>query len=422
MLTLRRLTLKRYRDVLKITYANFCNAAPLEGTRILDLTRIVAGPYCTMILGDLGAEIIKIERPGVGDEARKWGPPYIGDSSETCYFVSLNRNKKSVCIDMKSDKGRSLIYDLAKKSDVLVENYVPGKLDELKLGYTDIKQIAPHLIYCSITGYGAEGPYKHKPGYDTIASSIGGMIHITGPEGGEPVKTGVASTDLATGLYAHGAILAALLKRTKTGKGQKIDCDLLSIQISSLINIGSNYLNAGKEAKRWGTAHASIVPYQAFKTKDGYYTVGAGSDQQFADFCKRIGRPELASDPKYLTNKLRVTNRTELILILKEVFLQFTNNEWHQRFDGSSCPAGPVNSLQDTFNDPHVQAINLVKQIQHPAGEIKVVGPPVVYSEGGNEIRCPPPTLGEHTDLILKNVLGYENAEINLLRKEKVIQ
>lgn len=405
---------------LKITRRYFSHDAPLRDVRILDLTRIVAGPYCTMILGDLGADVIKIERPGTGDEARKWGPPYIANTTETCYFASLNRNKKSVCVDIKSQKGREILYELAKHSDVLVENYVPGKLDELKLGYEDFKQIAPRLIYCSITGYGATGPYRNKPGYDVIAASIGGLLHITGPENGEPAKAGVAVTDLATGLYAHGAIMAALLKRSRTNRGQKIGCDLFSTQVASLINIGSNYLNAGKEAKRLGTSHASIVPYQAFQTKDGYFTVGAGSDLQFQDFCKLINRPDLT---KYKTNKLRVENRSELIAVLKKIFLQKTNAEWGKIFEGSSCPNGPVNSLKDTFNDPHIKAIGLVKNVQHPvAGEIKLVGPPVVYSEAGNEIRLPPPVLGQHTDSVLKDLLNYNEEKIRELKNENIIQ
>lgn len=412
-----------FNSFVKINRRCFSDAGALSGIRILDLTRIVAGPYCTMILGDLGAEVLKIERPGTGDEARKWGPPYIADTSETCYFASLNRNKKSVCIDIKSRKGREILFEIAQHCDVLVENYVPGKLDELELGYDNFKQVAPHLVYCSITGYGRTGPYRNRPGYDLIAASTGGLLHITGPEDGEPAKVGVAVTDLATGLYAHGAILAALLKREKTGRGQKIDCDLLSTQIASLINIGSNYLNAGKEAKRHGTSHASIVPYQAFRTKNGFFTVGAGSDLQFKDFCKLLNRPDLPVNPKFQTNKLRVENRAELIELLKEIFRTKTNAEWSEIFDGSSCPNGPVNSLKETFDDPHVKAIGLVKTVQHPvAGQVKVVGPPVVYSENGNEVRLPPPTLGQHTDSVLKGILNYDVERIEQLRNEKVIQ
>lgn len=396
--------------------------SPLEGVRVLDLTRIVAGPYCTMILSDLGAEVIKIERPGTGDEARKWGPPFINNTSETSYFVAINRNKKSVCLDLKSTKGRDILYSLAKKSDVLVENYIPGKLAEMKLDYEHLKQIAPHLIYCSITGFGSEGPYKNKPGYDVIAASMGGLLHITGSENGEPVKPGVALTDLSTGLYAHGAIMAALLHRIKTGKGQKIDCNLLSTQIASLINIGSNYLNAGKEAKKWGTAHESIVPYQTFPTKDGYFTVGAGSDQQFQSLCVKLQRKDLAQNEKYKTNQLRVKHRDDLIDILKGVMETKSNKEWSEIFNDSPFPCGPVNSMKETFNDPHVQEIKLVESLDHPvAGRVKVVGPPVKYSGGGNFIRAPPPVLGQHTDGVLATLLGYSGSQLDQLRTEKVI-
>nr|CAH7727168.1 unnamed protein product [Callosobruchus chinensis] len=397
--------------------------SPLDGIRILDLTRIVAGPYCTMILSDLGAEVIKVEKPGSGDEARKWGPPFIKDTQETCYFMALNRNKKSICVDLKSKGGRDILYDLAKESDVLVENYVPGKLDELQLGYKDFEKVAPHLIYCSITGYGPVGPYKNRPGYDVIAASIGGFLHITGPKDGEPVKAGVAVTDLATGLYAHGAILAALLQRSRTGKGQKIDCNLLSTQVASLINIGSNYLNAGKEATRWGTAHESIVPYEAFPTKDGYYTIGTGSDVQYKDLCVKLEHPELAEEEKYINNKSRVAHRDELITTLKSIFKTKTNKEWDKIFKGSSFPCGPVNSLKETFNDPHIQAIGLVQTVKHPtAGDVTVVGPCVTYSGGDNRVRDPPPTLGQHTSETLKGILGYNDEKIVDLQRNKIVQ
>ncbi|CAG9767628.1 unnamed protein product [Ceutorhynchus assimilis] len=379
------------------------HASPLEGIRILDMTRIVAGPHCTMVLGDLGAEVIKIEKPGSGDEARLYGPPFINDTKDSAYFVALNRNKKSICINTQSKEGREIIYSLAKMSDVLVENFVPGKLDKLQLGYSDLKKIAPQLIYCSITGFGPEGPYRTRPGYDLIASSIGGLVHITGPQDGEPCKVGVAMVDLATGLYAHGAILAALIKRSKTGKGQKIDCNLLSTQLATLINIGSNYLNAGEEAVRWGTAHPSIVPYQAFPTKDGYYTIGAGSDKQFLEFCNLIDHANLASNEKFLSNKERVQNRQELIEVLTKIIVKKTNEEWQAIFANSSFPNGPVNNLEAAFDDPHVKHIDIVKTLDYAEGKIKLVGPAVTYSQGGNEIRSPPPTLGQHTNEVLSN-------------------
>lgn len=395
--------------------------SPLAGVRILDLTRIVAGPFCTMMLGDLGAEVIKIERPEGGDEARKWGPPFLKDSSESCYFLAMNRNKKSVSVNLKS--GRELIYELAKKCDVLAENYVPGKLDELGLGYDDIKKIAPHLIYCSLTGYGNEGPYAKRPGYDAIASSIGGQLHITGHKDGEPCKVGVAMVDISTGLYAHGAILAALLQRTKTGRGQKIDCNLLSTQVSCLINVASNYLNAGLEAQRRGTAHESIVPYQAFPTSDGeYITIGAGSDQQFASLCKKLNLESLSSDERFLNNKLRVKNREVLIRILMEQFQKKSLTQWLKILDGSPFPFGPVNNMEKVFNDPHIQHIKLVKEMEHPtAGSLKVVGPPVVYSEACNEVRLPPPLLGQHTDEVLGELLNYSKEKIQSLRASGVI-
>lgn len=401
------------------------DSPPLEGVKVLDLTRIVAGPFCTMTLGDLGAEIIKIEKPKTGDECRKWGPPFIGNeqTKQSCYFLCLNRNKKSICIDLKSQKGKEIIYELAKKCDVFVENYIPGKLDDLKLSYNYLKEIAPHLIYCSITGYGPSGPYSKKPGYDVIAASIGGLLHITGNQNGEPVKVGVAVTDIATGLYAHGAIMAALIKRNKTGRGQRIDCNLLSTQIASLINIGSNYLNAGIEGKRWGTAHESIVPYEAFPTKDGYFTVGTGSDKQFFDLCKLIKSEDLIKNPKFSTNKLRVENRIELISILCSIFSQKTNLELTQLFKNASFPCGPINTLKETFNDPHVKEVKLVREISHHVtGKIKIVAPPVNYSEGGNEIRLPPPLLGEHTEEILVDILGYSKKSITELKKDCVIE
>ncbi|XP_076270721.1 succinyl-CoA:glutarate CoA-transferase [Rhynchophorus ferrugineus] len=404
------------------TSSTYLTNSPLEGIRVLDLTRIVAGPYCTMVLGDLGAEIIKVEKPGAGDESRLWGPPFIGDTKESCYFVTFNRNKKSICVNIQSNEGRDILYNLAKSSDVLVENYVPGKLDSLQLGYDDFKKVAPHLIYCSITGFGPEGPYSRRPGYDVIAASIGGLVHITGPRDGEPCKVGVALIDIATGLYAHGAIMAALIKRAKTGEGQKIDCDLLSTQLSTLINIGSNYLNAGKEATRWGTAHESIVPYQAFPTKDGYYTIGTGSDKQFVELCAKLKLNSLTENPKFVNNKNRVQNRVELIDIISNAMKNKTNEEWNSIFSNCSFPNGPVNNLKNAFNDPHVQHINLVKTLDHPlTGTVKVVGPPVRYSAGGNEIRSAPPVLGQHTDDVLKNILKYNNEQVNKLKAKKII-
>nr|CAG4647890.1 EOG090X05UC [Moina brachiata]SVE93000.1 EOG090X05UC [Moina brachiata] len=392
----------------------------LAGIRILDLTRVLAGPYCTQILGDLGADVLKIERLKTGDDTRSWGPPFISNIS--CYFLSINRNKRSVCVNLKSSEGAEIIKKLAMQSDVLVENYLPGKMSSYGLGYEDISKLNPKLIYCSISGYGSEGPYASRPGYDVIASSIGGLIHVTGPEGGEPCKTGVALTDLATGLYAHGAIMAALLQRQKTGVGQKIDINLLSTQIACLVNLGANYLLAGQEAKRWGTAHESIVPYQAFKTSDGYMTVGGANNRQFKELCLKIQRQDLASDPKFQTNPLRVENRNELIQAISKTMLAKTNAEWNDIFQDASFPFGSINTLAQVFEDPQVKYSGIVQSVEHPtAGSLKLVGPPVQYSGADNRIRLPPPELGQHTEEILRNRLGYSMEQVEELRKLSVV-
>ncbi|XP_065687724.1 succinyl-CoA:glutarate CoA-transferase isoform X3 [Patagioenas fasciata] len=355
---------------------------PLDGVKILDLTRVLAGPFATMNLGDLGAEVIKVERPGAGDDTRAWGPPFAG--TESVYFLSVNRNKKSIAINMKNSKGAKLIRELAAVSDVFVENYVPGKLAEMGLGYQDIKKIAPHLVYCSITGYGQTGPMVQRGGYDSIAAAISGLMHITGHEDGEPVRAGVAMTDLATGLYTYGAIMAGLLQRYKTGKGLHIDCNLLSSQ--------------------------------AFKTKDDYIVVGAGNDHQFVTVCKILNLTEVSKDSRFKTNTLRVQNRKELIDILSTRFSEKATIEWLQLFEGSGVPYGPINNIQQVFSDPQVLHNGLVMEMNHPtAGRIAVPGPAVRYSEFAVSHPKPPPLVGQHTVEILKGMLGYEDDAIEEL-------
>ncbi|CAG5108872.1 Similar to SUGCT: Succinate--hydroxymethylglutarate CoA-transferase (Homo sapiens) [Cotesia congregata] len=393
--------------------------SPLAGIRVLDLTRIIAGPYCTMILGDLGAEILKIEKPGTGDECRNWGPPFLSGTKHATYFLSVNRNKKSVCIDFK--KGRDIIYELAKKSDVLIENFVPGKLSKMGLGYEDLKKAAPQLIYCSLTGYGYEGPYAQRPGYDVIAASVGGLMHITGPKDGDPCKVGIAITDVATGLYAHGAIMAALYQRTRNNQGQWIQCNLLSTQVACLINVASNYLNAGKEATRWGSEHESLVPYEAFPTSDGFMTVCTGSDAQFKALVDILELPELANDERFINNTARVINRVELLKILRNKFKIKSNKEWAEILEGAPFPYGPINSIQEVFDDPHIKAIKMVKELEHDQmGKVKVVGPAVKFSYGENQVRSPPPTLGQHTRQVLKQLLNYSDQTIDSLIKNKI--
>ncbi|KAH3843885.1 succinate--hydroxymethylglutarate CoA-transferase-like [Dreissena polymorpha] len=393
---------------------------PLNRVRVLDLSRILAGPYCSMLLGDLGAEVIKIEKPGVGDDTRSWGPPFCG--TESAYFLSVNRNKKSICVDLKRPEGQDIIKELAKKSDVLIENFVPGKLTDMGLGFEQMSRIAPHLVYCSITGYGHGGPDASRPGYDVIVAATAGLTHITGPEDGEPCKVGVAMTDLSTGLYAHGAILAALLHRRKTGRGQHIDCNLLSTQVASLVNIASNFLNAGQEAKRWGTAHASIVPYQAFKTSDGYVLVGAGNDGQFVDLCKRVGLEELTSVPDYKTNQKRVENRVKLVAIFSDKFRSKSTSEWLDTLRGSHCPYGPINNMAQVFSDPQVVNNELLQEMTHPtAGTVRVAGPAVRYSETPTVLKHPPPTLGQHTREVLQSLLSLSDEEVIALKIDGVV-
>ncbi|XP_044149639.1 succinate--hydroxymethylglutarate CoA-transferase isoform X2 [Bufo gargarizans] len=332
------------------TATDSANIRPLDGVKVLDLTRVLAGPFATMILGDLGAEVIKVEKPGSGDDTRAWGPPFVG--SESAYFLSVNRNKKSIAVNMKDPKGTKIIKQLAQACDVLIENYIPGKLAEMGLGYEDLMKTAPHIIYCSITGYGQTGPLFKRAGYDAVACAMSGLMHITGPEDGDPVRPGVAMTDLATGLFAHGAIMAGLLQRAKTGKGMHIDCNLLSSQVACLTHIAANFLNRGIEAKRWGTAHGSIVPYQSFKAKDGYLVIGAGNDQQFSTVCRITDLSELINDPRFKTNKLRVQHRKELLQVLTSRFSEKTTAEWLELFEGSGIPYGPINSIKQVFSEP----------------------------------------------------------------------
>ncbi|KAJ8656982.1 hypothetical protein O0I10_007316 [Lichtheimia ornata] len=404
-------------------------AGPLEGLRVLDLTRVLAGPYCTMMLGDLGAEVIKVENPKGGDDTRVWGPPYAENKSaedqergESAYFLCANRNKKSITVDMKSEGGRRLLHDLVRESDVLVENYLPGKLNKFGMGYEQLKKINPRLIYASITGYGQTGPYSDRPGYDVIIEAEAGLMHITGEPDGNPVKVGVAITDLTTGLYAHSAILAALIKRGISGKGQWIDCSLIEAQVASLANIASNYLIGGREAKRMGTSHPSIVPYQVLPTKDSFVMVGAGNQGQFEKLCDRMEMTHLKTDPRFASNPDRVRHRTELIDMLTKRFMEEPTEHWLEKLNGAGFPFAPINNIQQTFDHPQIKARELVQEVEHErAGKIKLVGPPVKYSDFKPSIRLPPPVLGAHTQEVLRDVLGYSQETIDELRKEGAV-
>jgi formyl-CoA transferase len=393
---------------------------PLKGFRVLDLSRILAGPYCTMILGDQGAEVIKVERPGTGDDTRTWGPPFAG--GESAYYLCCNRNKKSIVIDLTNQAGLELVRDLAKVSDVLVENFTPGLTKRFGLDYEVIHKINPRLVYCSITAYGQDGPYRNRPGYDMVLSAVGGLMWITGERNGNPCKVGVAITDVLTGVYASGAITAALLWRERSGRGQYLDISLLDVQVSGLANIASNYLVAGKEATRWGTAHESIVPYQVFRTKDRPIAIAVANQKLWINFCKAVGREDWLSDPRFESNPVRVKNREILISLIDELFAQKTCDEWMELLLGAAIPCGPVNNMQHLFADAQVQHRNMIAEVQHPTiGALRLAGIPVKYSETPANIRHHPPLLGEHTKEVLVETLGYSSDQINTLGEQGAI-
>ncbi|KAG0271098.1 hypothetical protein BGZ95_001150 [Linnemannia exigua] len=409
-------------NALAPEFANGGLALPLDGIRILDLTRVLAGPYCTQILGDLGAEVIKVENPKGGDDTRAWGPPFAGnqhdpaDRGESAYFLSVNRNKKSITVNFQTKEGQAIIHDLVKRCDILVENYVPGKLQKYGLGYEQVKELNPKLIYASITGYGQTGPYATRPGYDCIIEAEAGLMHITGESTGPPVIVGVAVIDLTTGLYAHGAIMAALLARAKTGRGQHIDCSLLDSQLATLSDIGSSYLISGQEPHRWGASHPTIVPYQAFPTRDSRIMISGGNDGQFKTLCRILGLEHLPTDIRFRTNSDRVKHRDELIKIMTERLQEYDNQHWLKAFEGQGVPFTTINDFAHTFAHPQVVARKMVQEVEHPkAGKLKLIGIPVKYSESKPSVRLPPPLLGQHTQEILRDVLHYGAEKVDSL-------
>lgn len=393
---------------------------PLDGIRVLDLTRVLAGPYCTMFLGDLGAEVVKVEQPGVGDDTRGWGPPFTG--GESAYFLCVNRNKKGVTVDLKSKEGIALVRRLAEHADVLIENFRPGAMERLGLGEKDLRAANPRLIYASLSGFGADGPMSDAPGYDLIVQAWGGLMSITGPADGEPSKVGVAIIDLVAGLMLGKSIAAALFAREKLGVGQKIDTSLLEAEVACLINVGSNYLVEGNIPRRWGNAHPSIVPYQSFKTVDGYLVIGVASEGIWRRFCQAIGRAEWADDSRFEKNSNRVENRSLLIGLLAEIFLDRSTDEWLKLLNSVGVPCAPVQTVDQVFQAPQVLHREMLVQVEHPtAGIVRMAGIPVKFSATPASVRLPPPLLGQHTEEVLASWLGMDGQEIAELRRKDVI-
>ncbi|MGE5334475.1 MAG: CaiB/BaiF CoA transferase family protein [Nitrososphaerota archaeon] len=379
----------------------------LTGIRVADFTRVVSGPFATMLLGDLGADVFKIERPGTGDDTRGWGPPFVG--GESTYFISVNRNKKSVVLDLQTDEARALARKLSLSCDIVVENFRPGYMDRVGLGYEALRVERPDIIYCSISGFGQTGPYRDRAAYDVPVQALGGLMSITGEPDRPPVKTGVALVDVIAAQHAFSGILAALYHRERTGEGQRIDVSLLSAELAALINVASAYLVAGEIPVRHGTAHASIVPYQVFNASDGYIMVGAANDKLFAAFCAAAGRSEWAADPRFQTNADRVRNRDTLLPLIDDILRTDTVANWVERLQQVGVAVAPVNDVAQAFADPQVVHSGQVVTIAHPtAGDVRLVGPAASYSQTPAEVRLPPPLLGEHTAEVLAALNGSD--------------
>ncbi|MGL1833602.1 CaiB/BaiF CoA transferase family protein [Rhodocyclaceae bacterium SMB388] len=406
-------------------------AGALSHIRVLDLSRILAGPWAGQILADLGADVIKVERPGVGDDTRSWGPPYLkdadGEDTEVAsYFLCANRNKRSITVDMTRPEGQRLLRGLARECDVVLENFKKDGLVRYGLDYASLQAVNPRLVYCSITGFGQDGPYAARAGYDFLIQGLGGLMSITGrPDseaGSGPMKVGVALTDILTGLYAANAVQAALAWRERSGQGQYIDLALLDVQIACLANQAMNYLTSGRSPQRLGNAHPNIVPYQDFPTDDGYMIVTVGNDAQFARFCEAAGRPELATDPRYATNKARVGNRDTLIPLLNKLTIQRSTADWIATLEKVGVPCGPINTIADVFDDEQVRHRGLKVDMHHPAiGTIPQVASPFRLSETPVEYRSPPPLLGEHTDEVLASLLKLDKSKIARLRQDGIV-
>ncbi|MBL8360070.1 MAG: CoA transferase [Burkholderiales bacterium] len=403
----------------------------LSHLRVLDLTRVLAGPWCTQTLADLGAEVIKIERPGAGDDTRQWGPPYAKDAegqptSEAAYYLAVNRNKQSVTLDIATPQGQALVRQLVAQCDVLVENYKVGQLARYGLDFESLRAVKPDLVYCSITGFGQTGPYAPRPGYDFIVQGMGGFMSVTGERdalpGGGPQKAGVAIADLFTGAHATIAILAALAHRDRSGEGQHLDICLLDVQVAMMANMATNYLATDQPPRRWGNAHPNIVPYQVFKVADGWVIVACGNDGQFRKLLEAAGAPALADDERFATNPQRVRHRDTLVPLLEPLMLRQTRAQWLAALEAAGVPCGPINDLADVFADPQVVARGLRLDMAHPtAGQVSLPASALKLGSTPVEYRLPPPLLGEHTDAVLGALAGLSSAELQDLRCRHVI-
>lgn len=391
---------------------------PLERIRVLDLTRAMAGPFCTMMLGDLGADVIKVERPRWGDESRGWGPPFVGDPygpypGESAYFISANRNKRSITVNLKSPEGQEVIHRLVRESDVLVENFRTGVLDGMGLGYDNLKPENPRLVYCSISGYGRTGPYADRPGYDFVIQAEGGFMGITGPEEGPPYRVGVPIIDITAGMFAATAILAALRARDMTGEGQLVDISLLETQVALLANVASNYLVGGKVPPRLGNAHPNITPYEAFPARDRWFALAAANERQWATLCKVLERPDLQQDARFADNQARVVHRQALREVLSAAFQTRDAGEWLEAFRQAGLPCGPINSIPEVFDHPQAQNRNLALETEHEtAGTIRFPGFPYKLSATPAQVRLAPPLLGQHTEQVLAELLRYSSETV----------
>jgi formyl-CoA transferase len=403
----------------------------LSHIRVLDLSRVLAGPWCAQNLADLGADVIKVERPGAGDDTRHWGPPFVKDAqgqetAESAYFICINRNKRSITVDISKPEGQDIIRQLAAQSDIVLENYKVGDLAKYGLDYASLVQVKPDLIYCSITGFGQTGPYAHRPGYDFIVQGMGGFMSVTGEadgvDGSSPQKAGVAIADIFTGMYASTAILAAVVHRDQTGEGQYIDMSLLDTQIAVMANVASAYLSSGEVPRRLGNASSTIVPYQTFPASDGWIIVAAGNDGQFRHFVSAGGEEHLADNPRYSSNPLRVQHRHELVPLLEAMTRKKTKAKWISLLEQAKVPCGPINNFKEVFENEQVISRKIEQDIAHPGtGSMKLVASPMKLSKTPTEIRMPPPMLGQHTDEILQEQLKLDPASIASLRHKGIV-